>query len=375
MGHRALSDVTKVSDKEIVEWLNATQPAGGRLLGIVDTAIAGRAMLVAIASPFEWLPHRHIRGAFANLVVDPEKWRDVVSSLIPAAQLIVVHRADASAGLDYELKAIRAAGCERKTIVVREPELPSAPTPEAQEWWPIKEAKREELRRAARTAGSAFPPDSALAPFFVLEWRDDAALSIQVSAAIDELLNTDARRRFGQLPSLSPEWASPEDQARHLTDAREGYEMAARCVNAGDLDLAEELLFECIATSSLADNVGGRASAYLELGRLFVLRVDRAREAATLLGYASGHFMILKARELALESLHLYASALALCKVLVTARSTIENAESLENTNKDRAWQRELWTRIRFRTDDADVMSFVQGVLYRIGVDAMDSTS
>jgi hypothetical protein len=117
MGHRAHDFVT------VGGWLDVSEPPGGRLLRLLSETLGSRTSLVAIASPDEWLPNRLVPGPFANIVVDSGDWQKVVDVLIAAAQLIVVHRAGRSVGLDYELASIRAAGRESSTIVVREPQL------------------------------------------------------------------------------------------------------------------------------------------------------------------------------------------------------------------------------------------------------------
>jgi hypothetical protein len=303
------------------EWLDTRERVGGRLLELVSGVLEERAALVAIASPDEWLPNRLVRGPFANLVVDDEAWRQVVIPLIEAAQMIVVHRAEPSSGVDYELDGIRAAERESATIVVREPQLTGD--------------------------GAAFLPDPALARCRVLEWRDDDVLSSELSEAVARLLHAGGQRWTEPMPSIEPAWAPPEEAAQYRLDAQRAYQAARRCGDAGQIRMAEELLFECFGAGCAADDVGSRALACLELARLFLLRGDDARAAVTPAEYASGHFGTLGRREYAFQALHVYAAAQRACGNSGAARALLEQAEEWEPTADEHEWQRAFWNAIK----------------------------
>jgi hypothetical protein len=158
--------------------------------------------------------------------------------------------------------------------------------------------------------------DEALTGFSVLEWRDDASLAVALAQAVDRLVESDdLERRFEAMPSIEPPEPPPAVLAGFRRDAREAFMLAARSLDAGDLAMAEEFLFESLACSCAGDDVGGRASACLELGRLLLLRVGDARSAAIALEYASGHFLVLgadgapAAAERRDVALHLFARA------------------------------------------------------------------
>jgi hypothetical protein len=362
MGHLTGRTPTERPD---LEWLDTHEAVGGRLLRLLANALKDRAALVAIANPDEWLPHRLVAGPFANLVIDGNAWRQVVGALIPAAQLIVVHLAEASPGLNHELEAIRADGRADATVVVREPALDGSPAPvEPSSFWASldKASRREKGRQVTEAGAAAFPPDPALDGLSVLEWRDDETITKTLSEAIERLLKTKSQRRFGPLSSLDLAWAPPEERADYLRDARRGYEMASQYIAEGDLLMAEELLFECFAASCACDDLGGRASACLELGRLFLLRIRDAQAAVTPLEYASGHFSIVEDRDSVLQALHLYAAAKLMCGDAEACRAILEHADSWQQTRNHRTWQARFWQLIVEVAGDVGIASFAANV-------------
>lgn len=326
-------------------------------------ALQERITIVAIANPAEWFPHRLVSGPFANIVLDDDKWQGVVDPLIKASQVIVVHRAGASPGVDHELRAIRSAGRMDATIVVREPEIPDVPDTDADAWPLMDLLERrdwmEEARRQAMAGEAVFPPDPGLDGFTVIEWRDDYSLLRELPRSIERLLGTSGvERRFGPAPRIDPPQVLPEELARHRADARGSYDLAARYMRAGDLRMQEELLFECFATSCAADDVGGRASACLELGRLFLRQLGDPEAAAVPLEYASGHFVVLGAGDFALQGLHLYAAAVALRGDLDAAGDILAQAGRWESTEELTEWTRQLWSGVESEATDPRVAEF-----------------
>ena len=351
MGHSAGYD-----DLTDMEWLDTSEPVGGRLLEVLAGALQDRVGLVAIANPAEWLPHRLVSAPFANLVVDEKEWRKVVAAVIPAAQLIVVHRAGPSPGVNAELDLIRAAGRVDSTIVVREPALGDSRSTQSR--------RRPKSRRGTLAGGAAVAPDLALGGFSTLEWRDETLGSL-LSESVERLLKARPKRHFGSLAPLAPAWAPVEEGAAYRSDARRGYEMADRLIDAGDFVMAEELLFECFATSCGGDDVGGRASACLALGKLFLLRIEKAHASLIPLEYASGHFNGIGVRDYALEALHLFAGAHLMCGNISAAQVVLEQAENWQQTKDHREWQSRFWQVIKDRAPDASIASSVAQVIQR----------
>lgn len=367
MGHRVLRSAVPDPSGRLHEgeWLAMSEPAGGRLLGPLADSLQGQTAIVAIANPAEWLPHRLVRGPFVNVVLDDDRWQGVVDPLIKASQMIVVHRAGASPGIDHELRAIRSGGRMDTTIVVREPEITGEPAREADAWPLVDQLERGErlakARREAMAGGAVFPADPDLDGFTVIEWRDEDSLAGALPQAIARLLRrSDVDRRFGPVPRIPPPHATREELARYRADARGSYELAARFMRDGDLRMQEELLFECFATSCAADDIGGRASACLELGRLFLLQLGDAEAAAVPLEYASGHFVILGARDFALQGLHLFAAAVAMRGDLDAARDILSQTEPLEPPEELREWQRRLWDDVESRATDPRIAEFAR---------------
>jgi hypothetical protein len=362
MGHRVLKSAVPDPWGRLHqgEWLAVGEPVGGRLLRHLADALQGRTTIVAIANPAEWLPHRLVPGPFVNVVLDDDEWQGVVDPLIKASQMIVVHRAGSSPGVDHELQAIRSAGRVGTTIVVREPEIAGEPDSDP-DVWPLidmldRRQRLEEARQKAMAGGAVFPPDPELDGFTVIEWRDDSLLPRALAQAIGQLHEeSDADRTFGRVPNIEPSEAPPEELAKYRVDASGAYELAARCMRAGDLRMQEELLFECFATSCAADDVGGRASACLELGRLFLRQLGDPGAAAVPLEYASGHFMILGVRDYALQALHLYAVTAAMSGDVDAARDILAQTKRWEPTEDIAEWQRQLWGDVESQATDPRV--------------------
>lgn len=168
-------------------------------------------MLVSIANSDEFLPHRFIDAPYVNLVVHPEWWKDIVSVLIPAAQLIVVHKAGTSPGLEYELDAIREANCEDRTLIVRDRDPPkdnalSRDIMEGYNFFYINLSQGEEK------APLKVHPDPALTGFTVLDWKHSEGVSFQPSVArpahatrptavvCDKGIRAERRRKAALLP-------------------------------------------------------------------------------------------------------------------------------------------------------------------------------
>ncbi len=370
MGHHAgrEEDPSVRYDPTAPHFLVTSEPAGGRLLRRVDAALRERAFLLAIANPDEWLPHRLVDGPFANVVIAHASWRARVRALIPAARLIVIHRSGSSEGVNFELDQIRAAACEDRTIIVREPQ--AAPPADAGPL-PLLVSKllaRDRARQAARSGQAVFPDDPALAGWpHVLEWRDDETLERDLGRRMDMVLKSAVTRRFGPLPALEPDFGDAAQMERSGQDARTCHIAAGRMLKAGEANIAEELLFECYGLCCLANDVGGRASACLELGRYLLLRVWDASSARTPLEYASGHFLQMASGETpmagaagyAMEALHLHAAALLLDGETDAATAVLEVAGKSEPTPRERKWQQAMWDRVREHAASEHVARFV----------------
>ena len=122
--------------------------------------------------------------------------------------------------------------------------------------------------------------------------------------------------------------------------------------------MAEELLFESYSASCVGDDLGGRASACLALGRLFLLHIDDAEAAVTPLEYASGHFMTIEtveARDYAHDALHLYAAAKLMCGDTDSAQAILEVPDARPQTPHQRVWQSRLWRHIKEQAGDAAI--------------------
>jgi len=341
--------------------LQVSEPEGGRLLRPLSDILGQRVALVAVANPDEALPHRLLAGPFINVAVESDEWRHVVSSLMDAARVIVVHREGPSPGVDHEVALLQEKGHSFRTLVVREPELP-LPQPAIGD--PVAAAmslgsRRIAAREAARRGEHVFPVDHTIYGLRSLEWRDDKSLFAQLSMGIDFILTINPPGRFGSLPPIDISWGSTAKEAEYLKCAQDAYTAASQLLKTGHLSMAEELLFDSYASSCAANDLGGRASSCLGLGRLFLTRLWDAQAAITPLEYASGHFCNMEATDRALEALHAYSAAQLLCGRGDGAREIIEIAERLEQSASNRAWQRSFWSFVLRHRGTQDMADFL----------------
>jgi hypothetical protein len=373
--------------------INVSQLTGGRVIRELGRALQDRVMRISIANSDEFLPHRFIDALYANLVAHPEQWKDIVSVLIPAAKLIVVHKAGTSPGLECELDAIREASCEDRTLIVRDRDPPkdnvlSGDIMEGHDFFYINLLQGEEK------AAAQVHPDPALTGFTVLDWQHSEGVSFEYlshqlhaqptqraqppSSAIKEfepsddeqqrfyqlvsnLLAANPTRYFAPLPHMKA-FELQGDEAQHLEHARKTYDLAYRVIAAGDLLMGEELLFESLGLSYMANDLGGRACACLALGQLLLLRRKMALEDLIPLEYASGHFIEIatfnpESSENAALATHLYAAANLLCGHLEAARDIIAVVEPLKGTNRELLHH--FWDSIRGFGQDEVVAKFV----------------
>ncbi|HRI61206.1 MAG TPA: hypothetical protein PK228_15810 [Saprospiraceae bacterium] len=371
MGHLSgqVDTSGKSKDEDILEWLDNSEPVGGRLLSLLSNTLQDQAALLAISNPNEWLPHRLVSGPFANLVVKSETWHEMVTPLIKASQLIVVHRAEASPGLDFELENIRSIGRMDATIVVRDPPLAAVSDIPINPWLEMLDRvrRRKEARNAALDTKFIFPPDPALDGFQVIEWRSDDYVKEKLLESVTHLLQKDTGRIFGSLPPFNLPEASPEQQFQYQSYARQCYELAGRYRKMDDLWMAEELLYATLAASCAGDDIGGRASAYLDLGKLYLLQLGDAEAAAVPLEYASGHFgTIPGAADYALEAFHLYAAARLLCGNLDAAQAILEETKVWKHTRTNYEWQLNLWHKIKTRSTNKDILLFATEISHKL---------
>ena len=334
--------------------------------------------------------------------VHPEQWKDIVSVLIPAAQLVVVHKAGTSPGLEYELGAIREANCQDRTLIVRDRDPPTdddlglkalfGDLAEGHDFFYIIPSQGEE-KALLETS-----PDP-LTGFTVLDWQYSEGVSLQYlshqlraeptqrnqlpSSAMKAFEpSSDEKQRFYQLVSNFVA-ANPNrhfkplprmkvlerqvDEAQHLEQARKTYEFADKVIAAGDLLMGEELLFEGLGLSYMANDLGGRACACLALGQLLLLGREMALEALIPLGYASGHFIEIaslnsESSENAVFATHLYAAANLLCGHLEAAKRIVAAVEPFKDTNRELLHH--LWEKIRSCGQDETVGKFVDDLAW-----------
>jgi len=332
--------------------LDVSEPSGGRLLRQLSEILGEKACIITISNPDEWLPHRLIPGPFANLVVGQTDWQKVVKTLIGAAQLIVIHRAGTSPGLDFELDCIREARRETSTAVVREPEFPNENQPPKDTTWlsaAINSMKlKDRFRRTSSTEGGVdypFPPDPALEGLSVLEWSDDKTLRTQLASFAKLQMTRHVQRQYAPLPSIDAGLPKVEEE-KFIQMSRQAYDTAAMYIRSGDLYAGEESLFECLGFSCLGIDTAGRATAYLELGRLYLLRTQEYSLALVPLEYASGHFMVMNAKEYAFEALCMYSAAKLLGGELDGAKFVSERALGFRLKKEQKEWQRRFWNKI-----------------------------
>jgi hypothetical protein len=398
MGHKQPRESSIPATGRAARFLNVSQPSGGRVIRELGLALQDRVMLISIANSDEFLPHRFIDAPYLNLVVHPEQWKDIVSVLIPAAQLIVVHKAGTSPGLDYELGAIREANSQDRTLIVRDRDPPTdddlglkalfGDIAEGHDLFYIVPSLGEEK------APLETSPDPALTGFTVLDWQYSEGVSLQYlshqlhaeptqrnqlpSSAmkafepsgdekqrfyqlVSNLVAANPNRHFEPLPRMKA-FERQADEAQHLEHGRKTYEFADKVIAAGDLLMAEELLFESLGLSYMANDLGGRACACLALGQLLLLRREMALEALIPLEYASGHFIEISSlnpepSESAVFATHLYAAANLLCGHLEAAKRIVAVVEPFKDTNRELLHH--LWEKIRSCGQDQTVAKFV----------------